>query len=75
MKITKGGRELTEDQQVRFLMKELGWSESRARQRVQIGSGNISGDIVWPEGMEPPPLDMSIFHRPVKAGDSSDDAS
>jgi hypothetical protein len=74
MKITKDGRELSEEEQIQFLIKELGWSEGRARQRVEIANGKRRGDIVWPEGMEPPPINMAMYRRPVKTTDPADDA-
>lgn len=74
MKITKDGRELSEEEQIQFLVKELGWSEGQARLRVDISNGKRRGDIVWPEGMEPPPINMEMYRRSMKTTDPADDA-
>ncbi|MBK8136406.1 MAG: hypothetical protein IPK52_11295 [Chloroflexi bacterium] len=63
MRIFVGGRLLNENEQIDYLMRVLGWDESRARQRVSIGLGKIRGDIVRLEPTKPL-ADPSLSKRP-----------
>lgn len=65
MRIVIDGRELNEDERVRYLVEQLGWGESRARQRIRIGAGRSRGDIVRLEATKPLPPDISQSRRPL----------
>lgn len=64
MKIIVEGRELNDEEKVAYLVREFGWSDSRARQRVLIGAGMSRGDVLRLEPTKPlVPPDASQSRR------------
>lgn len=66
MNIIIGGRELTEDEKIAYLVETFGWSESRARQRVHIGAGKSRGDVLRLEPTKPLNPDSATQSRRPK---------